>query len=101
MASCWRFVILLVICEIGCGVRRYLNEPEVARAVQMLEDGAAQKTIAERLGVNRSVVARLWIRDWKIQKKTWARTWETHNSAPGSLSLGTWHVVISHMADHL
>ena len=37
MAFCWRFVILLlllIIFEIGFGVRRYLNEPEVTRAVR-------------------------------------------------------------------
>ncbi len=62
---CRRFVtilLLLVNFEIGFGVRRYLNEPEVASAVQMLEDGVTQRTVAERLGVSRSVVARLWIR---------------------------------------
>ena len=42
MAFCWRFVLLLllVIFEIGFGVKRYLNEQEVARCVQMLEDEA-------------------------------------------------------------
>ena len=54
-------VAWLVTFEIGCGVGRYLNEPEVVRAVQMLEDGATQRTVAERLGVSCSVVARLWI----------------------------------------
>ncbi len=36
IAFCWRFVtlwLLLVMFEIGFGVRRYLNEPEVAKAV--------------------------------------------------------------------
>ncbi len=65
MGFCWRFVILLlllVISEFGIGVRRYSNEPQVARAVQMLEDRGTQSTVGERLGVGRSVVARLWMR---------------------------------------
>ncbi len=65
MAFSWRFVILLlllVIFEISFGVRRYLNETEVVRAVQMLEGAASQRTVAERLGAKRSVVARLCIR---------------------------------------
>ncbi len=48
-------------CNIGFGVRRYLNEPEVARAVHMVEDAATQRTVAEMLTVSRSVLARIWI----------------------------------------
>ncbi len=51
----------ILLAEIGFGFTRYLNEPEVPRAVQMLEDGAIQRSVAERLGASRSVVARLWI----------------------------------------
>ena len=66
MAVFWRFVILLLsaslaIFEIGYGVRRYLNETEVDRVVQMPDDGVTQRTVAERVGVSRSVVARLRI----------------------------------------
>lgn len=43
-------------------VRRILREPEVARAVQLLEEGAVQRVVADRLGVARSVIARLWRR---------------------------------------
>lgn len=43
-------------------VRHFLNSPEVARAVQMLEDGFTQRQVGERLGVSRSVVARPWRR---------------------------------------
>ena len=72
---CWRFVILLLafchliavvgpILKFGFVVRCYLliNEPEVAKAVQMLEGGATQRTVAEKFAVSRTVVARLWIR---------------------------------------
>ena len=43
-------------------VRRYLREPEVARAVQMLEDGQTQRRVAAIVGVSPSVIARLWNR---------------------------------------
>jgi transposase len=39
-----------------------LNEPEMARAIQMLEDGATMRTVAERFDVSASVVHRLWTR---------------------------------------
>ncbi len=51
-----------MIFEIVFGVGRYFNELGMARAVQMLDDGATERTVAERLGVSRSVVARVWIR---------------------------------------
>ena len=59
---------ILVICcvlthlQLSVAVRHFLSEPEVARAVQLLEDGATQRAVAERFGVSRSVIARLWIR---------------------------------------
>ena len=44
------------------GVRRFLEEVEVAKAVVLLESGYTQRIVAERFDVSRSVVARLWRR---------------------------------------
>ncbi len=55
--------LLVLCCESTVrSVKRYLQEPEIARAVQMLEDGQSHTRAAGGLGVSRSVVARLWIR---------------------------------------
>ncbi len=48
--------------ELVLGARSNLNKPAVAGALQMLEDGATQRTVAEGLRVSRCVVARPWIR---------------------------------------
>ena len=53
---------LLYICVTVMGVdaaRHFLDSPEVARLVQMLEDGSTQRRIAERLGVSMNAVGRL------------------------------------------
>ena len=52
----------------------------------MLGDGVSQRTVAERLGLICRTTMYTIPRDRKIQKKTWARTWEGHNSMSGSLS---------------
>lgn len=57
--SCCLFFGLVQHCT---APRRYLSVPDVTRAVQLLEDGATQRTVAERFGVARSVIARLWTR---------------------------------------
>ena len=58
--------VYLVMCHASpafrISPRRFLSVIEVARAVQMLEDGATQRTVAERFGVSRSIIARLWTR---------------------------------------
>ena len=42
------------------GVRRFLEEVEVAQAVALVESGYTQRIVGERFDVSRSVVARLW-----------------------------------------
>lgn len=54
-------LLLSVVKPTEC-VRRVLTEPQVARAVQLLEDGASMRTVAERFQVSPSVVHRLWTR---------------------------------------
>ena len=44
------------------GVRRFLEEVEVAQADALLENGYIRRIVAERFDVSRSVVARLWRR---------------------------------------
>ncbi len=90
LAFCHLIAVRVGHFELGFGVRCYLDEPEVATAVQMLEDGATQRTVAERLEVGRSVVARLSVR---LQE-----TGE-YRRRPGQqrtriVIFGTWHVVI-------
>ena len=55
------FIVLTLPATAKC-VRRFLTEPEVARAVQLLEDGATVQRVAQRFGVSVSVVSRLWSR---------------------------------------
>ena len=91
------FLLFLVICEIGFGVRRYLNEPEMARAVQTLEAGATQRTVTEKPGVSRSVVAL----DYGYYSKNPEGTEGDLSKDMGEqqqrfriIISGTWHVVI-------
>ena len=42
--------------------RQHLDLPDVARAVQLLEDGERLRVVARRLGVSPSIVSRLWRR---------------------------------------
>lgn len=53
--------VLCVLVQVN-SVRRHLDQYEVARAVQQLEDGARIRVVANRLGVSPSVVSRLWTR---------------------------------------
>ena len=46
---------LLALCG---GVRRHLTEVEVARAVQLLEEGHTQREVADRMDVAPSVINR-------------------------------------------
>jgi len=61
----WFFGAILIVLSLSgtnnCA-RRHLNEAEVARAVQLLEDGATVRTVAQRIGVSPSVISRLWTR---------------------------------------
>ena len=43
-------------------MRRHLEATDVARAVQLLEDGVRQVEVARRFGITQSVVSRLWQR---------------------------------------
>ena len=56
------FCTFLYLLEFVEPVRRYLEDTEVARAIQMLSDGMRQRQVARRLGVSQSVVSRLWTR---------------------------------------
>lgn len=62
MAFCQFLLCCLTFIALSAGVRRYLTEPEVARAVQLVEDGLPQRQVARRFGVSPSVINRLWIR---------------------------------------
>ena len=42
--------------------RRHLDHPDVATAVQLLEDGERLRVVARRLYVSSSVISRLWRR---------------------------------------
>ena len=52
------------------GVRRFLDEVEVAQAVVLLESGYTQRIVDERFDVSRSVVARLWRRNQETSEFT-------------------------------
>ena len=56
------------------GVMRFLEEVEVAQTVALLESGYAQRIVAERFDVSRSVVARLWRRTSLLDEKGKADT---------------------------
>ena len=43
-------------------MRRHLEATDVARAVQLLEDGVRQVEVARRFAISHSVVSRLWQR---------------------------------------
>ena len=60
--SILRLCVILGFIVTSYGVRRFLEEVEVAQAVAFLESGYTQRIIAERFDVSRSVVARLWRR---------------------------------------
>ena len=55
-------MILYCVVVITEGVRRYLDATQVARAVQMIEDGVRRSEVARSFDVSRSVVQRLWTR---------------------------------------
>ena len=53
------FSILIFLFSVPCtAVRRHLSSNEVARAVQMVEDGRTQRQAANALGVSQSVIGR-------------------------------------------
>lgn len=62
MNSFWLLLGLYVLIYTCDCVRRHLNPPEVARAVQMIQDGHSQRNVARTLDVSQSVIARLWAR---------------------------------------
>lgn len=59
MMSWVPFPFLLILLLTCTAVRRHLTETEVARAVQMVEDGLTQRQVAVRLGVSQSVIHRV------------------------------------------
>ena len=60
--SILRLCVILGFIVTSYGVRRFLEEVEVAQAVALLESWYTQRIVAERFDVSRSVVARLWRR---------------------------------------
>lgn len=44
------------------GVRRFLSDNDVTRAVTLIETGVSQRQVGQRLGVSQSVISRLWNR---------------------------------------
>ena len=60
--KCFRSFVLFSLVMTLYGVRRLLDEAEVAQAVALLEKRAILRAIAERLDVSRSVVAGRWRR---------------------------------------
>ncbi len=59
--------LILVFIHVACaglllGMRRHVQQHEVARLIQMLEDGSTQQDIAAAFGVTQSVVSRAWNR---------------------------------------
>lgn len=59
-AKCWLFVGCLLVGVVA--VRRHFDQTDVVRAVQMVADGVTQREVAQRLGVSRSAINRMWIR---------------------------------------
>ena len=57
-------ILLFVVCLLGLstGIRCQLTEAEVAKAVQLLEDGNTQHAVAVHFDVFVSVINRLWRR---------------------------------------
>ncbi len=56
-------LIIHVACaSLLLGMRRHMQQPEVARLIQMLEDGSTQRDVAAAFGVTQSVVSRAWNR---------------------------------------
>ena len=55
-------VVIFYNFENLSGARRRLDEYEVARAVQLLENGTRQSEVARRFNVHPSVICRLWHR---------------------------------------
>ena len=52
----------LTYINVLVGVRGHLRDTEVARAMQLLQDGFSQRNIAATFGVSQSVASRLWKR---------------------------------------
>ncbi|KAG8284281.1 hypothetical protein J6590_108265 [Homalodisca vitripennis] len=48
------------------GVRRFLSESDVSRAVTLIEVGVSQREVGRRLGVSQSVISRLWNRHQEL-----------------------------------
>lgn len=49
------------------GVRRFLSDNDVTRAVTWIEGGVSQRQVGQRLGVSQSVVSRLWNRYQQLE----------------------------------
>ena len=61
MWSAWCLIAGWILIFVGAA-RQHLDLPDVARAVQLLEDGERLRVVARRLDVSPSVVSRLWRR---------------------------------------
>lgn len=55
-------VVFLMFCRYCGAARRHLEATDVARAIQLLEDGVRQVEVARRFAVSQSVVSRMWER---------------------------------------
>ncbi len=59
--------LILVFTHVACaslllGMRRHLQQHEVASLIQMLKDGSTQRDVAAAFGVTQNVVSRAWNR---------------------------------------
>ena len=61
MLSAWCLIAGWILIFVGAA-SQHLDLPDVARAVQLLEDGERLRVVARRLDVSPSVVSRLWRR---------------------------------------
>ena len=68
--SILRLCIILDFIVTSYGVRRFLEEVEVAQAVALLQSGYTQRMVAEHFDISRSVIARLWRRYQEMSEFT-------------------------------
>ncbi len=81
--SCLIIFLHMVCVSVVLGVRGHLTEPEVARAIQMLEDGISQRDVAAAYEVIQSGASRIWTR---LQRGS--SSWPLHPAGGTSPSPG-------------